>query len=122
MPWRVLSSGDVRAMLEPMGLDPCGRDSPVDELDEDIESAERAVPGTRSRIEAGLDRRRLARQLATHRRALGLALEDAAARAGFDVGQLEDMEGAVGDYGFEELAVYARSLGFRLAWQLERLR
>lgn len=107
-------------MLEPMGHDPWDYDSPVDELDEDIESAERAEPGTRARIEAGLDRRRLARQLATRRKALGLSLEDAAARAGFSVEQLEAMEGGAGDFGLDDLAVYAAGLGFRLAWRLER--
>ena len=108
------------AMLETMGHDPWDYDSPVDELDEDIERAERASPGTRAQIEAGLDRRRLARQLATRRRALGLGLAEAAARAGFDAAHLEAMEEGDVDVGLDELAVYAAALGFRLAWRLTR--
>jgi hypothetical protein len=107
-------------MLVPMGHDPWDYDSPVDELDEDIEAAERDVPGTRARIEAGLDRRRLARQLATRRAALALDLENAAARTGFGVDQLEAMEDPDGGVGLDDLAVYAAGLGFRLGWRLER--
>jgi len=50
-----------------MGHDPWDYDSDVDDLDEDIDLAERAAPGTRAAIEAELDRRGLVRQLLSPR-------------------------------------------------------
>ncbi|MBW3615878.1 MAG: helix-turn-helix transcriptional regulator [Actinobacteria bacterium] len=106
-------------MLEQvMDDDPWDYESPVDDLEEDIDAAERTSPGTRARIHAGLERRRLARQLATRRRALGVSLEAAAAHIGLGAHELAAMEEGDGDFGLDDLAVYADSLGLRVSWRL----
>src|SRR2546422_6733219 len=91
-----------------------------DDLDRLIDELAADDPSIRSRIDAALERRELARQLAERRRTAGLTQTQLAKRMGTSQGQVTRLESGA-DTRLSTVARYAAAVGTRVEWRLAPL-
>lgn len=91
-----------------------------DDLDRLIDELAADDPSIRSRIDAALERRELARQLAERRRTAGLTQTQLAKRMGTSQGQVTRLESGA-DTRLSTVARYAAAVGTRVEWSLAPL-
>lgn len=90
----------------------------MDDLDAFIRDRTRANPGFPAVVEAARDRRRLLRELATLRRAVGLTQTAVAARMGTSEAAVSRLEAGQADPRVSTMERYAAALGKRLEWRV----
>jgi transcriptional regulator with XRE-family HTH domain len=88
-----------------------------DDLDQLIDEFADADPDVRSRVEAALERRVLARELAARRRAAGLTQVELAQRMGTSQAQVTRFESGA-DTRMSTVSRYAAALGVKLDWTI----
>src|SRR5437660_10108771 len=91
-----------------------------DDLDRLIDELAANDPSIRSRIDAALERRELARQLAERRRTAGLTQTQLAKRMGTSQGQVTRLESGA-DTRLSTVARYAAAVGMKVEWSLAPL-
>src|SRR3989442_9224412 len=91
-----------------------------DDLDRLIDELAADDPSIRSRIDAALERRELARQLSERRRTAGLTQFQLAERMGTSQGQVTRLESGA-DTRLSTVARYAAAVGMKLEWTLAPL-
>jgi DNA-binding transcriptional regulator YiaG len=89
-----------------------------DDLDQLISELAETDPDVRVRVEAALERRVLARELATRRRAAGLTQVELARRMGTSQGQVTRFESGA-DTRLSTVSRYAAALGVRVDWTIK---
>ena len=89
-----------------------------DFLDEVIEERQKESPGFRAMVEAGVRRRRLLRDLAEKRAALGLSQTTVAAQMGTSQSSVARIESGEADIRLSTLERYAATLGSRVEWRV----
>ena len=88
-----------------------------DELDEFIDDLAVDDPTLRARVDAAVQRRELARRLATHRRKSGITQVEVARRMGTSQGQVTRLESGA-DTRLSTVSRYAAAIGLRVGWTL----
>jgi ribosome-binding protein aMBF1 (putative translation factor) len=91
-----------------------------DDLDQLIDELAVADPELRDRVDAALERRVLARQLADRRRQAGLTQTQLADRMGTSQGQIARFESGA-DIRLSTVERYATALGMKVGWSLENV-
>jgi ribosome-binding protein aMBF1 (putative translation factor) len=92
-----------------------------DDLDQLIDEFADADPEVRARVEAALERRVLARELAARRRAAGLTQVELARRMGTSQAQVTRFESGA-DTRMSTVSRYAAALGVKLDWTITPVR
>jgi ribosome-binding protein aMBF1 (putative translation factor) len=92
-----------------------------DDLDQLIDEFAEADPEVRARVEAALERRVLARELAARRRAAGLTQVELARRMGTSQAQVTRFESGA-DTRMSTVGRYAAALGVKLDWTITAAR
>ena len=92
-----------------------------DDLDAYIDELAETDPLIHERIEDALERRELARDLATRRLQAGLTQTEVAGRMGTSQGQVARFESGA-DTRMSTVARYATAVGARIAWTIEPVR
>lgn len=95
--------------------------APRDDLDRLIDEFSETDPEMRARVEAALERRVLARELAARRRAAGLTQVELARRMGTSQGQVTRFESGA-DTRLSTVGRYAAALGVKLDWTISPAR
>ena len=85
-----------------------------DDLDDDVAATELAEPGYRDRLDQLTDVVVITTKLWTRREALGLTVEDVAARSGMTLDEVDAIENNAVDTPVPNLARYAAAVGLRL--------
>lgn len=88
-----------------------------DDLDTLINELAEDDPDIHLRVDAALERREFARQLAAHRRAAGLTQVEIAERMGTSQGQVTRFESGA-DTRLSTVARYAAALGVKIDWTI----
>lgn len=88
-----------------------------DDLDALIDDLAEDDPGLRGRVEAALERRRLARELAERRHTAGLTQAEVASRMGTSQGQVTRFESGA-DTRVSTVARYAAAVGVKVEWSI----
>lgn len=89
-----------------------------DDLDKLINDLSQRDPGLEVRVAAALERRELARELASRRRGAGLTQTDVADRMGTSQGQVARFESGA-DTRMSTVARYAAALGVTVTWSIQ---
>jgi ribosome-binding protein aMBF1 (putative translation factor) len=92
-----------------------------DDLDAYIDELAETDPLIHQKVEAALERRELARDLAGRRRDAGLTQCEVAERMGTSQGQIARFESGA-DTRMSTVARYATAIGARIAWTIEPAR
>lgn len=91
--------------------------APRDDLDQLIDEFAQTDPEVRARVDAALERRVLARELAARRREAGLTQVELARRMGTSQAQVTRFESGA-DTRMSTVGRYAAALGVKLGWTI----
>ena len=90
-----------------------------DFLDEVVEERQQKNPGFGDLVDAALERRRMLRELADQRIALGLSQTAVAAQMGTSQSSVARIESGNADVKLSTLERYASTLGARVEWRIQ---
>lgn len=96
-------------------------DGPVkakDDLDATLDEWAKDDPGIHAKVQAALERREMARELAALRKRSGLTQVDLAKRMGTSQGQIARLESGA-DTRVSTIERYAAAIGYTVSWRLE---